>query len=105
MFHVSILVLSMLVTPPPATMAAPEAPAEDEFDPAKSIQACESGGDGAPTCSAACHKVFNFYTTQCSVSCRSGYYACCGCERGCDCVIDHDELWPWPADKIPGPLY
>jgi hypothetical protein len=108
MFQVSFLVLSTLVAQPPVAPILPMAPvlvAEEPpgegFDPAKSIQACESGGPGANICSIGCHKVFNFYTTQCSVSCRSGYYACCSCDDGCDCIIDHDELWPLPPGVDP----
>jgi hypothetical protein len=50
-----------------------------------------------------CHRAFNFWSTSCNVSCRSGYYACCSCGNGCDCVVDHDELWPLPPDPIPSP--
>src|SRR5262245_64338678 len=60
------------------------------------VEICDSGGWSAEQCSLTCHRAFNYWTTTCNVSCRSGYYACCGCESGCRCVIDHDEMWPLP---------
>ena len=77
-----------------------EAPAPE---PALLLEICESGGWRAEMCSVTCHRVFNYWTTTCNVSCRSGYYACCSCESGCKCVIDHDEMWPLPPEPIPDP--
>jgi hypothetical protein len=77
-----------------------EAPASD---PATYLQICDSGGWRSETCSVLCHRVFNYWTTTCNVSCRSGYYACCSCENGCECVLDHDEMWPLPPTPIPSP--
>lgn len=65
------------------------------------IAICESGGWRAELCSLSCHHVFNYWTTTCNVTCRSGYYACCSCESGCRCVIDHDEMWPVPPPPPP----
>jgi len=70
--------------------------------PSQHMQACEQGGSGADSCNVHCHVVFNYYTTYCNVSCRSGYFACCSCDGGCQCVIDHDEMWPLPPID-PGP--
>ena len=82
------------------TLSADEAPGEE---PATWLQVCESGGWGSGTCSVQCHRVFNYWTTSCNVSCRSGYYACCNCDNGCECVLDHDELWPLPPTPLPSP--
>ena len=41
---------------------------------------CPSGGPGATSCSGG--------PSCCSVSCSSGYYACCHCTNGCKCVKD-----------------
>ena len=76
---------------------------QTENDPANWLEVCESGGWRSETCSVACHRVFNYWTTTCNVSCRSGYYACCSCDNGCKCVLDHNELWPLPPDPTPQP--
>ena len=49
-----------------------------EFDiQAKCAPQCASGGPGSSGCSVS---------TCCSVTCQSGYYACCHCTNGCTCV-------------------
>jgi hypothetical protein len=85
-----------------ATTMAPISDATPE-SPATWLEVCDAGGWRAETCSLTCHRAFNYWVTTCNVSCRSGYYACCGCDRGCQCVIDHDELWPLPPDPTPQP--
>jgi hypothetical protein len=60
------------------------------------LQVCESGGMGADECNVSCHVVFNYFTTHCAVACRTGYFACCNCDGGCQCVVDHDDMWPLP---------
>ena len=40
---------------------------------------CAAGGTGSTSCSVS---------DCCSVSCSSGYYACCHCTNGCTCVSD-----------------
>lgn len=64
----------------------------------KVIERCDTGGWATSECNVYCHKLFNFWTATCEVSCRSGYYACCSCDEGCRCIIDHDEMWPSPSD-------
>lgn len=49
-----------------------------EFDIAtKCAPQCASGGPGSSGCSVS---------SCCSVTCQSGYYACCHCTNGCSCV-------------------
>jgi hypothetical protein len=76
---------------------------EPSADPSMMLEICDSGGWRAEQCSLTCHRVFNYWTTTCNVSCRSGYYACCSCDSGCQCVMDHDELWPLPPTPKPEP--
>jgi hypothetical protein len=71
--------------------------------PSQRMQVCESGGMGSDTCNVDCHIVFNYYTTHCNVACRSGFFACCSCDRGCQCVMDHEEMWPLPPLPDPDP--
>jgi hypothetical protein len=88
---------------PPTVPELPITPDEETVPLlARRMQACDSGGMGTESCDVNCHVAFNFYTTQCNVSCRSGYYACCSCDTGCHCVMDHDEMWPAPpGNPIP----
>jgi hypothetical protein len=67
------------------------------------IIACESGGFDADSCSISCHVVFSFYTKSCNVSCRSGYFACCNCNGGCQCEIDHEVVYALPPPPDPPP--
>ena len=69
-------------------------------DPNLEVEICDSGGWRAEECSLTCHRAFNYWTTTCNVSCRAGYYACCNCNTGCQCYMDHDEMWPVP---LPAP--
>lgn len=48
---------------------------------------CIAGGQGSSSCSieGGIEIVGNGVTVGCSVSCNSGYYACCGL-TSCDCV-------------------
>ena len=40
---------------------------------------CYSGGEGNESCKIAPGiKIGDFITVECSVTCREGYYACCG---------------------------
>lgn len=52
---------------------------------------CYSGGHGAMSCSieGGIQILNNGVSTKCEVSCRDGYYACCGI--GCKC-IEEDQL-------------
>ena len=88
----------------PELLAPGELPATPdatiELSSQTQMQACESGGMGAGECDVTCRVVFNFMTTSCGVSCRSGYFACCSCDNGCKCLMDHEEMWPIPD---PGP--
>lgn len=98
-----------LVAPFALAAAVTAAPAEFSEDPAISsmrsphMEVCDSGGPGTSSCDINCHVVFNFYTSQCGVSCRTGYFACCSCDTGCKCAMDHDEMWPLPAPVEPRP--
>ena len=56
------------------------------------VVSCEAGGMHADSCQINCHRIFNFYASFCSVTCRSGYFACCNCNTGCQCVQDHEEI-------------
>jgi len=98
--------LTIGMSPDPA-LSTPDFPAATDETmasrPSQAMQACENGGMGADTCNVDCHIVFNYYTTHCNVACRSGYFACCSCERGCQCVLDHDEMWPLPPPPDPAP--
>jgi len=85
-----------------AAPATPLAPVEAD---GQQMVACESGGPFADTCQINCHIIFNFYTKSCSVTCRSGYFACCSCDGGCQCIIDHDEVNPLPTPDSPIPLW
>jgi hypothetical protein len=90
----SLTTVAEVPTTPDETMATPRAPR---------MQVCDSGGLGTSTCDVNCHIVFNFYTSQCNVTCRSGYYACCSCDQGCHCIVDHDDMWPVPSPRVPAP--
>jgi len=70
----------------------------------REIVACEAGGMNSESCNVHCHVIFNFYTTSCEVTCRTGYFACCNCDTGCQCVIDHDEMWSIPPPDQPHKL-
>src|SRR5262245_22998865 len=86
-----------------ATTMIPSADEAPGLDPSTWLQVCDSGGWASETCSVLCHRAFNYWTTSCNVTCRTGYYACCSCENGCECVLDHDELWPLPPTPMPTP--
>jgi len=86
-----------------ATAMVPSADESAGSDPSTYLQICDSGGWRSETCSVTCHRAFNYWVTTCNVSCRSGYYACCSCDSGCDCILDHDEMWPLPPDPTPQP--
>ena len=87
------------------TWDVPPAGRDEPVVDSKQIVACESGGMNSDTCSINCHVIFNFYTTSCEVTCRSGFFACCNCSSGCQCVIDHEEMYPLPPrDPTPKDL-
>ena len=72
---------------------------------APAMVACESGGAYASECQLTCRVLLNIASTKCSVSCVSGYYACCTCDDGCKCVMDHEEMWPtYPEPPKPRPV-
>ena len=72
---------------------------------APAMIACESGGAYASECQLTCRVLLNIASTKCSVSCISGYYACCTCDDGCKCVMDHEEMWPvYPEPPKPRPV-
>lgn len=94
--------------PPSAASSAadPSGPVDSVMSVnAPAMVACESGGIGAPDCEVNCRIVLLVYTSDCKVSCRSGFFACCNCATGCKCLLDHDEMWPAPPapDPPPGP--
>jgi len=77
---------------------------------------CQSGGEGAISCSRRCTNVGGLAGgTSCDVSCGSGYYACCSCEGGlvarCTCKLAprEGESGPKPSDptdpKVPTPCF
>ncbi|WP_146192266.1 hypothetical protein [Marinilabilia rubra] len=43
-----------------------------------------SGGTGASSCS--CSSAIASVSSSCSVSCNSGYYACCSTDNICKCI-------------------
>lgn len=59
---------------------------------------CNAGGVGSKACEKNCNKLFSVVTWSCKVECNEGYYACCNCEDGCQCILDHQEMWPLPPD-------
>jgi hypothetical protein len=63
-----------------------------------SIQKCDGGDPNAPSCSVRCNALLGHLTWGCSVTCSSGYYACCNCDGGCKCVAKFDSLWPASFD-------
>ncbi|HEX4822812.1 MAG TPA: hypothetical protein VFV19_00720 [Candidatus Polarisedimenticolaceae bacterium] len=93
-----VLALAAFAADGPATLLAPP---ETEM---QQMVACESGGIFADSCQISCHVIFTFYTKSCSVTCRSGFFACCNCDGGCQCVLDHEEVDPVPPDR-PYPLW
>ena len=71
---------------------------------APDMVACESGGAHTSECQLTCRVLLNIASTSCRVSCISGYYACCSCDDGCRCVMDHEEMWPvYPEPPKPRP--
>ena len=102
---VSGVLLALAVFTTGARGAAPATLPPAEVD-GQQMVACESGGRFSDSCSVNCHIVFSFYTKSCSVTCRSGFFACCNCDGGCECVMDHEEVNPLPPlDGPPFPLW
>jgi hypothetical protein len=104
-----VLRSAMLATALAAGLAAgndemPWTPVAPEID-APAMVACESGGAYASECQLTCRVLLNIASTRCSVSCISGYYACCTCDDGCKCIMDHEEMWPtYPEPPKPRPV-
>ena len=105
------LATALSVAPVSETPSGAPSSAGDSAAPVDSVMsvnapamvACESGGVGAHDCDVNCRVAFLFYTSDCKVSCRSGFFACCNCETGCKCLLDHDEMWPAPPAPDPPP--
>ena len=106
----SAALATALVARPPAANGevlwtpVPSEPGIERLN-APAMVPCESGGAQASECQLTCRVVLNIASTSCSVSCISGYYACCNCDGGCKCVMDHEEMWPvYPEPPTPKPV-
>lgn len=67
---------------------------------------CDGGGPGASTCEYSCNMSVQpvTKTDQCGVTCREGYYACCGCNAlynaTCKCVKESVKGTGSPSSRI-----
>jgi hypothetical protein len=52
---------------------------------AATVFACQSGGNGATSCSSSA-SVWVLWTDSCSTVCGSGAYACCDSGTACVCI-------------------